>query len=532
MAQTLLGIDIGSYSVKVCRFNRQFSHVEVTDFYEQKISQSARLSPEEATSAAIKTLLDKHNLEADLVACGLPSQLVSFRIIELPFTNIKKIEQTIEFELESFIPISIDDLVMDYHILSQEGGRSSILVAYIPRSRLIKNLDLLQNVNVDPKYLGINAIDLSHVSLISMVPQDAVYVILDIGHQSTNLCVMEGMQLRYVRSFSVGGVHFTRAIQKAFRLSYEKAEGLKLDRGKVSFNDDNLDQISSICQEVAEELIVAIRQTHIGYREMYHDKEWMAIFLTGGGARMSGLPELISNSLKVNVSHLDCLDFFPHKLGQPELFRDIICGSLAQALKVIHSNKSIKINFRRGEFSYRKDFQALGSEIKQLGLWVILVLFLAIGNFSAAKFRIEAQLGKTDEVLIESAIKAMPELKSQKSKTSKKLLKIINSKISELGPQVEAFKESENGLSPLSVFLELSKVLPKKAEVKLDIDDFVFNADQVILTGTTDSYEAIDKIEESLSKSSLFENINRRKGVRSFRDQIQFTLAMDITETE
>lgn len=441
MAQTIIGIDIGSYAVKMCKFNRQFHNYELIDFVEQKISQNVRLNFEESTISSLRSLSDKHDLEADIISVSIPAQMLSFRVIELPFNNAKKIEQTIEFELESYIPLSLEDLVVDYHILSVEGQRSMVLVAYMPRLRFVKFLDMLQTVGIDPKYIGVDAIDLAHASFVSMVPQNAPYVILDIGHQKTNLCVMEGSTLRYVRSFSIGGLHFTRAIQKAFKLNYEKAEGLKLDRGKVSVTGEGLDQISKLCQEVAEELVVSIRQTHIGYMELYPDKDWMSIFLTGGGARLSGLSEMISNSLRINVATLDCLDYIPHKLGQPELHRDILCGAANEVLKIIFANRAIKINFRKGEFGYRKDFKALGSEFKQLGGWLVVIIIFAITHFIIDYQRLTHQISEVNSTLTTSAIKAMPELEDGKTNTVNNIIKQIDSKIFELEPQLEVFRK-------------------------------------------------------------------------------------------
>ena len=147
----------------------------------------------------------------------------------------------------------LEDLLIDYHILSIEENRSTVLCAYASRTRFIKYLDMLQIAGVDPKYVGVDNIDLSHISQIAMVPQAGIYAIIDVGHEKTNICIMDGMQLVYVRSITVGGVHFTRAIQKAFKVNYDKAESLKLDRGRVSTKEEDLDQISRAIQTVAEE---------------------------------------------------------------------------------------------------------------------------------------------------------------------------------------------------------------------------------------------------------------------------------------
>src|SRR3990167_860694 len=129
MKQQILGIDIGSYSVKIALLSRSFRHFELERYYEQVIPQGGRLSREEATASVLKTLVEKNELTADVIAVSLPAHQVSCRVIELPFTNAKKIEQTIEFELEGHVPLPLEDMLVDYHILSFEENRSTLLAA-------------------------------------------------------------------------------------------------------------------------------------------------------------------------------------------------------------------------------------------------------------------------------------------------------------------------------------------------------------------------------------------------------------------
>lgn len=533
MAQTILGIDIGSYSVKVCRLTRYLRDFELVNYYEQPINQSHRLTHEEALSAALRSLVEKNELSGDIVAASIPSHLLSCRVLELPFTNVKKIEQTIEFELESYLPLSIDEMLVDYHILSIGESRSTILTAYVPRARFIKYLDILQVAGLEPKFFGVDCIDLSHIAHISMVPQEAVYALLDIGHQKTNICIMKGMDLLYSRSIPIGGSSFTKAIQKAFRLSYDKAEALKIDRGRVSLQDDKLDQISRQCLEVSQELLVAIRQTYMGFKQIYHQEDWSALFVTGGGARLPGLLDVLSASLRINVSTLDCLDFISHKIGQPEMCRGLIAPALSQAMRVVFSNKAIKINFRRGEFAYKKDIKALGTEMKQLSGWIAAMMILGCCHFGFSYYTYESRIEAANQGLVDAAVKELPELKKEvkkrKSVEAKTLVKLLNNKVSEIKPQLDALQANNSGLTALGALLEVSKLMPSKEDVQVDIDLFSYQEDFFKLEGRTVSFEAIDKIKQSVSQSKLLKNVNADPSP-GIRDEKKFKLTADIVQ--
>lgn len=532
MAQRILGIDIGSYSVKITELSRFLRDFELVHYYEQVINPSTRLTYEESVAAALQTIVEKNDLAADVIAVSLPAHHLSCRVIELPFTNIKKIEQTIDYELEAHIPVPLDELLVDYHILSVEENRSTVLVAYIPKARFVKYLDLLQVAGVDPKYVGLDSIDLSNIAQVAMVPQEAVYAILDIGHQKTNICVMEGLQLRYVRSVTIAGIHFTRAIQKVFHLNLEKAEGLKLDRGRVSLKEEELDQISRPCQGVAEELVVAIKQTYLGYRQIYPNRQWSALYLTGGGSRMPGLGDMISSALRMHVGTLDCLDFTNHRLEQPEVCRDLIASSLSQTLRVIFSNKAVKINFRRGEFAFQRDFKALSGEIKQLGIWFGVILFLGIFYFLFSYYTLSSRIDKVDRGLVQAAIKVLPELKGQERKGAKQLLNIIASKTTEIKPQLDAIQSGASEVGPLTVLMEISKRLPPKGELQVDVDDFTFTGDRVRIEGRTVSHKAVSDINNALAESPYFKNVTILNEGKGIRDEVKFSLSIDVVTEE
>lgn len=536
MSQTIVGIDLGSYSVKVSVLERSLRDFELVSFYEQPIPQATRLTREEAIASTVKNLLEKNKVPLESVAVNFPAHHLACRVLELPFTNIKKIEQTIDFELENFIPVPLEDLIIDYHILSIEENRSTVLCAYVPRVRFLKYYEALQAGGVDPRFIGVDAIDLSHISEIAMVPQEGVFALIDIGHEKTNICVMNGKtgdspKLEYVRSITIGGLHFTRCLQKVFKLNYEKAEGLKQERGRVSISDDGLDQVSRNLNQVARELLAFIRQTYLGYRHLYSDKEWNSIFLCGGGSKLQGLSDMISSSMRLNVGALECIDLINHRLTNIDDCRETIPVSLSQTLKIIFSNKAIKINLRRGEFAYKRDIKALGGEIKQLGLWLVIVFMLGLAHFLFSTHVLQTRIEKIDSLIGEEVVKALPELKSSSKSSSesssKELLSSINDKMGEIETELGALNPKVQ-IKVMPLLLEISQKMPVKEEMPIDIDDLSFTGDNIRLEGRTNSFEAVDKIKNTLSTSPHFKNVTTQNVSKGVRSEIKFTLTFDI----
>lgn len=318
MSQTILGIDIGTYSVKVLHLERRVQELQILDYIEEPLNLHTRQTHAEQVTSSLQKIFANHILDADVVCVSLPGHLLSTRILELPFSNAKKISQVIEFELEGFIPFPVEDIFLDYHVLRQHEGQSQVLCAYMQEENFKKYFECLEAAAVDAKYFGADFTDLAGIAQIAMIPHEGYYAICDIGHSKTNFLIMEGKELRYVRTIGIGGYHFTRAIQRSFNLNFEKSDALKISRGKLYVHESDSDQISRILNKVATELVASIKQTFLGSRKYLPDISIPAIYCCGGGAKLLGILDHLSFHLRTNVFELDTLNFINQELDDPE----------------------------------------------------------------------------------------------------------------------------------------------------------------------------------------------------------------------
>ena len=131
-----------------------------------------------------------------------------------------------------------------------------------------------------------------------------------------------------------------------------------------------------------------------------------------------------------------------------------------------------------------------------------------------------------NQVFVQQATKIIPDLKGQKD--TKKLLQTINNRIAEIEPQLEALQGTGIVRTPSLILLEISKLIPPKEEVMLDVDDLNYTGDVIRLDGRTTSFDAVDKLKSSLSGSKLFKNVTTRNVSKGLNDEIKFSLSMDV----
>ncbi len=106
MAQLSIGLDIRSETIRCVRLQSTFRSVAVLDAQRVQIPQDERPYPERVAEA-LRSLQELRDPSAQL-ATTIPGDEGSLHLLDLPFVDRKKIDQTIGFELESLTPFALE----------------------------------------------------------------------------------------------------------------------------------------------------------------------------------------------------------------------------------------------------------------------------------------------------------------------------------------------------------------------------------------------------------------------------------------
>jgi cell division protein FtsA len=166
----------------------------------------------------------------------------------------------------------------------------------------------------------------SSYSVLTEDEKEVGVALLDIGGGTTDLAVFEDRTIRHTAVIPIAGDHITTDIRKGLGILPEQAEDLKVNHGYAMVSeviDDepiiipgiggrkpieiNKKLLAQIIQPRVEELldIVAMEIKRSGYSRHLS----AGIVLTGGGALLKGMPELVEYVLGV-----------PAKIGIPQSF--------------------------------------------------------------------------------------------------------------------------------------------------------------------------------------------------------------------
>lgn len=534
MSQIVLGIDIGSHSIKVAELERRMKEFHLIGFFEQPVQNAETLGREGAVAQALARLFEEYNLSAHTVFTALPGQLTSHRVLDLPFADFKKVDQTIEFEMENYVPLPLEDLLIDYEFLSSSKTGSSVMVSYVKKSDFVKFLNMLTGAEIEARFVGSEPVEIANVMKLGVLQPEGAFGLLDIGHEKTNVLIFVNGKFLFARTIMIGGKSLTHAIAEALNIPEAEAERMKIEVGQIGPDVQGADQttlnVAEAMKGPLDEILLSLKQTFMAFQEEKGEVV-QAVILTGGTSRLPGIDQYLSERLRKNVSFLDCLDFPFNQLAESEWCKPIAASALGTAYRGVAGTTIRDIQFRRGEFAFRGEIQEYSGLVRQAGILLGIVAFFALGSSLVSYFSLKGRVKNQQSQIAALSAKVLPDMSKKSLSDPKTILSTLTGKIGEAEDRKKKIEE-EVALSILDVLKEFSTSLPPRETLQIDVDDLTIASHRIRIQGQTTSFEAVDQIKTALDKSKMFKNVaieNQKKGNKG---EIRFNLSVEIAGGE
>ncbi len=300
------GIELGAGAIKALKLQRDGEELKVLEFAvipHTKVLSTPDLDQVEATRVAVGTLVSKFDLSGAAIAIGVPGHSAFARFAKLPPVEPKKIPDIVKFEAVQQIPFNIEEVEWDYQTFtSNDSPDVEVGIFAIMRDRIMERLALWNDVGVTPDF-----ITLCPIAAYNALAWDQQFdaktpgtVILDVGTTSTDLIVCEPGRL-WVRTFPIGGHQFTQALVDAFKLSYTKAEALKLQAEQSKHARHIFQAMRPVFGDLAQDV-----QRSIGYYQSSHrDANLTRLIGLGSTFNLPGLRKYLSQQLQMEVVRLE-----------------------------------------------------------------------------------------------------------------------------------------------------------------------------------------------------------------------------------
>ena len=510
MSQNIIGLDIGSYSIKLVEVLRDFRDFRFVKGFEARIPLDPKVSREEAIQLILEEQFQQENFSKKTVICAFPGTKVSARLLSLPVKDRRKIEKMVPYEIESQIPMDLDTIHHDWDIFPEINNDSptptegtTIFAVSLMKENFSKYLNSLKEAQIDPREITLDSLSLSFLIPENHHEADKCIALMDCGHSKTNICVVKEGKPIFVRTIAIAGREITRALEKDFNLAFLEAETMKLTDGQLVVREGpgitpEIEKMAKSIKKVVDELAAELRQTLINCEENIGVKV-EEIHLFGGTAKLKNLSPYLSRIMDLPVKrHNYFSEFDIDDLSEDQAY--VMQPALALALRGFRNKPSQLINFRKGEFRYLQSFDSVQGMVSRVAFFVLVILFFVFFNLTARTILLSSNL-KAVEKKIETAVKKVdPNFRFRGSRHALSVIQTFSS-----GTPLGDGAGAGQGKSPLIVLQNLSKAIPKNINLNLTDINIDFTTARII--GKTNSREDAEKVRELLDQNEKFPKV-------------------------
>jgi type IV pilus assembly protein PilM len=335
-AKTIVGLDIGSSSIKAVELKKSRGEVEVVHIGLEPLSPDivvdSMIVDSGSVSSAITKIFNENNIKSKAVATSVSGHSVIVKRIPMASMDDSELAGSISTEAAQHIPFDIADVNVDYQILSDDttGPQMDVLLVAVKKDKILNYTNVLSLAGKTPAVVDIDAFALQNCYEYNYEPAPgATVALLNLGASVMNINIVKGATPLFTRDVSVGGNQYTDSLQKELDLSFDDAELLKLGNKVGTVSEDAK---MPILQQVTEIIVLEIQKTFDFFRATAAGEHIERIYLAGGSAKVPGLMEALRQEFSLPVEPLNPFQRITPGSGVPTDLIDRNAGQLAVAV--------------------------------------------------------------------------------------------------------------------------------------------------------------------------------------------------------
>jgi type IV pilus assembly protein PilM len=309
--KTRIGLDVGSTAVRAAELT-EGSPPSVVRAAQVPLPAGAVENSEvrdvPAVSEALRELWTRGGFKSRKVWMGVGNQRVVVREIALPAMPEKDLRQSLGFQVQEFIPMPVDEAVLDYHLIEEIEieGRPMIRLLLVAAQKAMVDTLVAAATGAKVEPIGLDLVPFALVRAVGAtgagmeLESTGGEAVIDVGAHVTNIVVHAAGETRFVRILPSGGRDITVAIARGLSIDDEVAERLK--RGEaVDGVAATPRQALEIAMQRATQFVDEIRSSLEFYTAQTQGARIERLLISGGGSKLEGFIDILRQRIPVTV---------------------------------------------------------------------------------------------------------------------------------------------------------------------------------------------------------------------------------------
>jgi len=424
--------------------------------------------------AILKTFFKKNNFKVKNVISCFPRNLTMIRLLKLPSTDPKEIEEMVGFQAIKQIPYNREDMIIDYEVLSTDDeGYSNVMLSIAHRNVIYQHLDTIESSGLHTKRIDINSQAALRAYLYlkrlenkkndEQAEKSTCSALVNIDYAQTNIQIISGENLLFSRGISLGIMH------------------LILKEKKFQTESANINWQSELMDELRRSFAVFSREQS----GLFVDK----IVLIGGYNNFKNIERNMSGRFQVPVEIFDLsnrVEGYGKFVSALRLNKKEI--SLLAIIGLLLPDRSRRLNMIPAEVKQKRKYYKRMAVSTVASLLVACLFIVGFINFYSEINRKSKYITQ-----IKDRVEALSPRVSQ--------LEMMREKINVIDEHMGA------GVSCLDYLRELYVLIPDK----ISLAAFMFDETKyIVIKGTAENMSDVFELIPQLEESDLFEKVSSR----------------------
>src|ERR671928_164665 len=254
----LVGLDIGSSSIKAVELQGKLGSLQLVNLGFEGLQPDTVVDGQimelNDVSNVISGIFGANQFKTDPVAAGVSGSSVIVKNIIVPQMTREELEGSIDWHAEEHIPFEISDVSLDYEVVGSGADSLHVLMAACKRDFVANLKQAIQLAGKQPAVIDVDAF----------------------------------------------------ALQNCYEINYEPNPSLVIALLNVGASTMNINIVGAL-ETVSDMLALEISKTFDFYRATAEEGDGTVqkILISGGGSKLKGLPEYLSQRFEMPVERLD-----------------------------------------------------------------------------------------------------------------------------------------------------------------------------------------------------------------------------------
>ncbi len=298
----LFALDIGTTAIRIVQLASSGNGWSLLRYgyapVDIKVSTSDALEDQRRLSEIITTALGQSGIKTRDVVVGIPSNKTFATVVDLPKMTTQELKNNIRYEAEQFIPMSIDEVKLDYALLGEspvDPTKTEVLLTSVANNYSEMRLDALESVG-----LNVVATEPDSIAMLrAVLPADTTggVMVFEMGDVSSDLVVIKDGAPRLVRAIPVGFQSLIKAAIQNLNIEHNQAQQFIL---KFGLSPERLEgQVVKAIDGVLEQFVSEIHKSITFFQTRYTDTPVSSIYIAGYGSAIPLFTEYIKQKVAI-----------------------------------------------------------------------------------------------------------------------------------------------------------------------------------------------------------------------------------------